>query len=486
MPPLLAAALLLASAQAATIGGVVVENRSGRPLARAKVTLTQKGQVLSALAGDNGQFRFSEVGAGAWTLAAERAGFFKAQYGQKKWNGPGTPIMVDPERIFTAELRLSRPAAITGTVSDRNQVGIPSQTVVVYRAGRSPRPAASAVTDDRGVYRVSGLSPGRYYVRTAARPLSHGYSLLPVFYGQAPGIAGARYLDLDLDQEVGDINIQVEHGRLCKISGVVVWPDRPAQVSVTLFSEANFAEQSQNGAGGFRFEQLPPGAYDLVAESRGSVPLAGHQRLVIGGDMEGLTVEMLPPPVLEVSFADRDGGQIDTRLVTVVAKRGDPLPGESRLVWPAPEPVRLTPGRWEIEVVPSSNLYVVSVQGANSPGLTWNEVLVRPGRSASIAVTLSSRGGKVSGTVRRAGAPAPEATVFLEALDAQAAERLGGIRRASTNPEGNYVFMGLPPGQYRLVSAALSNPSPEALEAAGGKVIQIAEAADELLDLEEK
>lgn len=158
--------LVLQLASGAAIQGTVVENSSGRPLARALVTLVTigahgAGGSFSVRANSSGQFVFSELRAGAYLISASRTGFAPMRYGQKTWKAAGTPIfMPDAESNFVAELRLRRLGAIAGTVWDENQVGVPEQSVAVYQAIRPPRMVAKAKTDDRGVYRVGGLEPG--------------------------------------------------------------------------------------------------------------------------------------------------------------------------------------------------------------------------------------------------------------------------------------------------------------------------------------
>ena len=55
---------------------------------------------------------------------------------------------------------------ITGTVRDENEVGIADQDVAAYTNTEPPYVVSRATTDDRGVFRISGLYPGSYLVRT--------------------------------------------------------------------------------------------------------------------------------------------------------------------------------------------------------------------------------------------------------------------------------------------------------------------------------
>ena len=89
-------------------------------------------QVATVSADRTGQYAFFSVPAGVYLLSAERSAFAQANFGQKRRNGPGMPIPLDADASFFAELRLSRLAAITGTVYDENRVGLAGQRAVVY------------------------------------------------------------------------------------------------------------------------------------------------------------------------------------------------------------------------------------------------------------------------------------------------------------------------------------------------------------------
>ena len=79
-----------------------------------------------------------------------------AAYGQRRAVGHGTPIQVSADSSLFAELRLRQKGAITGRVLDENGVAAPRVSVLAYRARLPLRSAGSAISDDRGVYRVHG------------------------------------------------------------------------------------------------------------------------------------------------------------------------------------------------------------------------------------------------------------------------------------------------------------------------------------------
>src|SRR5437879_478234 len=150
--------LLVAAAavRAGTVQGVVLEQASGRPLARTVVRLDpvpkagNKAQALATRAGRSGQFTFPGVAAGFYVLHAVRDGYFPAAYGQRLPTGRGTPIEVTADSNLFAELRLRHKGAVTGRVFDENGVATAGVPVVAYRARLPLRSVGTALSDDRG------------------------------------------------------------------------------------------------------------------------------------------------------------------------------------------------------------------------------------------------------------------------------------------------------------------------------------------------
>ncbi len=166
----MAVSLHAVTLQAAVIRGIVVENMTGYSLSRSLVTLrmigTPSDAAVSVRTSESGAFEFTNLVSGAYIVRASRRGFLPMEYGQRQWNSAGTPVIVDKDAAASLHIRLSRLGAITGTVRDENEVGIPEQDVAAYTNTEPPRFVTRGRSDDRGVYRISGLDPGSYLVRT--------------------------------------------------------------------------------------------------------------------------------------------------------------------------------------------------------------------------------------------------------------------------------------------------------------------------------
>lgn len=264
---LLAAAVCV---QAGTIQGVVLEQASGRPLARVVVRLdpvpNSGGKALTTRAGRSGQFVFPAIAPGIYVLAAVRDGYFPAAYGQRLPIGRGTPLEVTADSELFAELRMRHKGALTGRVLDENGVGRPGVSVLAYRARLPLLSAGSALSDDRGVFRVHGLDPGKYWVRSAAHTLDDGSGWLPTFGPQSREVRDARVHPVTVDADSTDADVSPDPGTLFHLGGLIAC-DTSGPVIVTLSSETGRRRtQTACPVGGYKFEGLAPAVYEVLAK----------------------------------------------------------------------------------------------------------------------------------------------------------------------------------------------------------------------------
>ncbi len=471
---------------AAEIHGVVLENASGRPVARAEVALELirgrgGSETRRVLSDSRGRFAFSGLSEGAYLLSAQRAGYVRARYGQRRWDGAGAPIVLAADSQYFAELRLPRLGVITGRITDENGIGLTGHSVYALRAGERPlRITAAALSDDRGVYRLTGLEPGSYYVRTGPRQLEDGRGLLPTFYGQSTVLAEARVVAVELDRETQDVDIEPLPGRLTRLSGRVTG----APATVTLYGDIGQREAQVGLEGTFHFDELAPGAYQVLALTTDQPPRAAWQRLVLGESGAQVTLEPAPLAVLSLHCVEKDGGRAEAERTTVFLQRHEP-PGGQLLRLQGGQTIAVAPGIYRMGVAAPLDHYVADVQGPRTllePGLF--EV---PSRATlDITVVLGARPAAVSGRVLDAdGNPVAGAPVFLRAED-PAQQRLLDSARTMTRADasGTYRISGLAPGRYRLfASFEVAQPREQDWETYGATTLRVEEGDSAKLDL---
>ena len=431
---------------AAVLTVMVVDNRTSRPLARAQVRVEPLGRMaISAWTDRGGVVTLQGLAPGAYMVRAERAGFAPRTYGQRRFGEPGTPIVLDADGHFTAEMRLARLGAVSGEVVDENEVGLPDVSVTALTLGEPPKAVATVRTDDRGMFRIAGLAPGRYLVRTGAKPLAGGAGLLPTYYGQTASAARAALVAVRLDEEVERIRIRPLEGRLARLSGRLLGGTAERAL---LLSDGGVREAPVAAGGRFEFAELEPGAYVLLAEGGGR---SGYAEFTLGEQDASVTLEMGPAPVVELLCLAPEGGNPDLRAVSLFARRKG---GEGatqrvqcgeRAAWEA--------GRWELGVLTPGDSYVAAILEAESRS-PLAELRLLPGTATALHLFVSGNPASLEVRVRTPeGLEAAGAPVWLRAADAELAQRVGGIRAAQADQQGRCSFLGLPPGRYELVAS---------------------------------
>ena len=154
------------------ISGVIIDEATKAPIADAVVS-------LGALTGPTGfsrasQHQFSDTrgrfvftglpAAKGYTIEVKKSGYFDGRYGDPTF----LPIAVaDGQWVRNITVALQRPGSISGRVVDERGepvIGVFVRVLGVFRIAGRDRFAVGPLTttDDRGVYRVGQLAPGRY------------------------------------------------------------------------------------------------------------------------------------------------------------------------------------------------------------------------------------------------------------------------------------------------------------------------------------
>lgn len=478
-----------ASLHAAVIRGVVVENLTGKPLARAVVILQPiagtPGDTRSMRANSLGGFEFELLAAGAYVLKASRKAFMPMEYGQKRWNSAGTPVVLRDEETAFLSVRLLRYSAIKGTILDENDIGLPDHEIAAYRLGSPPELIATAKTDDRGEYRLHGLEPGSYVVRTVGKQYEDG-SYVPTYSREAAEMRNAHRVDLLAEQEVEHIDVRPAPGRLFTLL-VNATTDPPGMpVTLTLASETGRKTLQSSEA---HFTGLPPGDYEVYAEApadpeSGETLQAAYQRFSLTGDrVVSLLTKVVRPAYVNV------GGAPSSDSSTVWSRRKD-LAGTGK-----PMPLEMTrgratipPGRWELMLQPPAGYYVSNLFAPSTSRQDrtrfdgWNEVLVT--EYTGIRFMLSGGPGSIRGVVKSGGDTVSGAPVYLEAWDATARKRVGELRAVRSDAQGRFQFDGLAPGAYRVLATfEYLNPEVETMDQSAQE-ISVTGHAEKALDVD--
>jgi hypothetical protein len=192
-----------AAAKPSSLEGRVVKWGTAEPIAKATVELrpVEAGgpPPYVVKTATDGTFVFASVRAGQYRIVATRPGYVAAEYGQRWPNGAGTLLTIPAGKVMSnVPIPMLLTAAVSGRVRDASDQPIGGVEVealkATYRDGRRElRRVDTAVTDDRGEYRLFWLAPGRYYLTARHPNLGAGMMRMSVGFvggGGAPGANG--------------------------------------------------------------------------------------------------------------------------------------------------------------------------------------------------------------------------------------------------------------------------------------------------------
>ncbi|MBA2301930.1 MAG: carboxypeptidase regulatory-like domain-containing protein [Acidobacteria bacterium] len=350
------------------ISGVVSLDGERRPLRRARVTLVDAELDFSqtAITGDEGAFAFERLPPGRYSLRASKDGYVSTSFGAARPGRPGKTILLGVGATSRVDLRLSRGSVITGTVlaPDGDPAAGVSVTVLTsrYEPASGDRrmtlaPNGSAITDDRGVYRIFGLPAGSYLVaalarlpfvglgdvqlisaaeiraaladvrerRAASRPgipipprsapaaatPRRSVVFSPIFYPGTAVQAQALPIELESSEVRREVNMDLEYVPTATVEGTVTVPaGMRAQVLLgeadrTATNQARRVSASADEDGRFAFRLIPPGTYTISARAfpagvrTGAAPAeslqSGETNVVVSGeDITGVTLALGP------------------------------------------------------------------------------------------------------------------------------------------------------------------------------------------------
>jgi hypothetical protein len=170
-------ASLPAAERRGAISGVVTDAVSRSPIGGAIVRLSSPGPRAAVIPGPGaqvtdaaGRFVFTGLPAGSFTLMASRFGYFDGGYGRVWFRaGHRRIVLGDGEWFPEARITLWRHASIGGTVRDEVGEAVAGVWVRalarIFVAGYAHWMSGPVTrTDDRGVYRLAGLTPGHWIV----------------------------------------------------------------------------------------------------------------------------------------------------------------------------------------------------------------------------------------------------------------------------------------------------------------------------------
>jgi hypothetical protein len=397
-------------------------DRSGRP------TYQWSTRILTSA---DGYFVFRDIPPDKFEIIATKPGYAGGAYGRRIPNGGAQPLSLGAgARAGELVVKLWKYGALAGTVTDEAAEPLVAVHVRALRkstiGGRTRFvAAATAITDDRGMYRLSTLTPGDYVVVTSSRQAA-----IPLAISQKAHTA--------IDSAIRSI------------SGGSAEPGSPTAIEVDdVVFPVGRGTPIPSPSGDGRLFVYPPTFHpssDGLAEATTVTLSAGEERT-------GIDLRLQPVPTVQVS------GSIvapapESVGVTIPVQLRPARAADTTLESDWPVALSDVNGRFTFPAVPSGD-YTLKVTSRGQP-MYWAEVPLLVGQHdiGGIAVTLQN-GLRISGRVAFEGQSRAPSTSSLGSIavavePADNVSPIPGRFAATFDSSGQFTTDGLPGGRYFL------------------------------------
>jgi len=534
-----------------SIEGIVVRVGTNEPIAGTRVTLSRSDAVTSspqpATVGTDagGVFVFRELDAGSYRMEAARNGYVRQEYGQRIFNGPGTPIALGPGQVLKdLAIRLTPSGSIEGRVTDSAGnpfVGIPVELLrrtFDANGQRILHLSGSTRTNDRGEYRLYWITPGRYYVnagstkgsiglaRTSGNsPNEIGENYEAAYYPGVTDVSQASIVEVRPGDQVSAIDVTVGRQRMHRIRGRVIdartgrFPSTPnisisylspTGLNATLYPDVSESYDSTTGV--FELRDISPGSYVLGAAvpEKPSDPEAGLDLeatvlapvTISDSDVENVILTV-PPAVslpgrlkIEGQSLSAVPGAARIRVQLEASINGVVMPSvpasQPQFQWANSDGTfilsNLPPGEYRVRVAGlPPDYYVKDARLGQSD--VFNEPMHFSGSASSpLDVALSPNGGRIDGTIVNDKQEPMRGTEAVLIPDRQR-DRTDLYKTATSDQSGHFAIRGIPPGDYKVFAwdaieeFAYYDPDLVRLFEQKGAPVRILESSKETLEV---
>lgn len=258
----------------------------------------------------DGIYRITNIPAGSYVITVAAPAYVPVNSSDRK------PVVIgEDENVEDVNFSLVRGGVITGKVTDSEGRPVVLHPVELYNPGELerargqvlPYPAMTAQTDDRGVYRLFGVVPGRYKVAAGRGSEGYyGFSPSEVNYKQAfyADPSKGNVVEVTEGSEAKDIDITL--GRAAQtfsVSGRIIngesntpVPGQRFNLQRVLGSRTEYvnAIAVSNARGDFTMEGLIAGKYSTVVYPREGSDLRAEATTfeIIDADVSGVTIKL--------------------------------------------------------------------------------------------------------------------------------------------------------------------------------------------------
>jgi len=508
----------------ASIEGIVVDSQM-QPVAGAEVSafwdpppMTYQPDQLPRTNTDSaGKFVMRNLAPGGYRLFVSANGYVSQTFGAKtagNSGATGTVISLVPgQTVREVMVRLTAASTISGRVTSSNGDPLSGMNVNAVRIAfdssgmKTFVPVGSTQSNDRGEYRISGIPPGRYYMRAESSrsgisnellqrigraPVSSG-AYAPMYYPGVGDVSGASLVEARDREEIKGLNFVLPRLPTFTVRGHVldadgkppirpmigimpIQPDFVTSTSMSVSPYCGTSRECENPDGTFELPDVSPGYYWLTAQ----IPVPATPELRALMQTPGADPSLLPQPkraVAAVRVANADVDGVELKFYPKLSVTGRVLIDDSNLTTPADSdsikvglrqffgaalgPAQsavlnaqgrfstgsLIPGEYRVDVrgLPSEFFLVDARLGDRD--VTTNSIRILEPQTDELIIRLSAKSGGVHGVVVNSAAK-PVANAVVVLVPVNDPNRPDRYKTVSAKDDGRFRVDGIAPGDY--------------------------------------
>jgi len=483
MPALAAGQSSNAQPTKAQVEGTVVSAAGGQLVPRALVMFRKGGRTTLGRADDNAHFLVEGLDPGTYQISAGKQGYFTDE--RKAAMQPVVELAAGAH-VKDVVVRIMPLAVITGRIVDYANDPVRGVEVRLlalehYRGRERLNTVSSAISDDRGEYRIFDIRPGNYFLlaehnlhkewkkTTGVVPIKGSeldIAYPPVLFPATTDMLQAQKLAVNAGDEVR-ADFSLFPTQAASIQGRVVngLTNLPiASPSVTAYWGQNTSLMARTAEitedkSGFEIRGIGPGTYTLRTTFMDDGETFSDERVVQVGTqgLKDLVIAGLPDFEVNGHIRFENARYAAFRPSVEFASVGTAVGSIFRVGATMPDyqfTGKLHPGnhyRVNIPNLPQDS-YLKSVRVAGRE--VANTDVVIGGRRTDIDLLVSPAGGHIEGTTLNDKHEPVGGSYVL--LVPEFSDKVNGdlIRPARTDSKGKFVMRGVVPGSYKLFAFA--------------------------------
>ncbi|MEN3327345.1 MAG: hypothetical protein V7638_2152 [Acidobacteriota bacterium] len=469
------------------------------------VSLRKSGQInlfepaLRATTDQDGNYRIVNVPPGNYEVTPSTPAFVPSDAKEQRNK---IVLVGEDENIENINFALVRGGVITGKVTDADGRPVIQQQVNIFRAEpvnpqqpqqlRQAFPSAGGPTDDRGIYRVFGLMPGRYKVAVGRSDETLNQSFggpqrstyQQVFHPDVTDQARATVIEVGEGTEAN--NVDVALGRALQtftVSGRVVDDKGSPGPNLRLGLQRNFGQRAEfvntfpstNAQGDFVVEGLIPGKYGifLMPNQNSAMRVETLTFDVVDQDISGLTLKLVPgASVSGVVVIESDNKAGIAKFPELQLGAYVTNPGGSTGLGSSARSLIAPDGGFLVQGLPGG-LLNFNIGGLSTPYSSRGFVITRVERDGvpvqrgieikdgeqltGIRVVLGYGTGKLRGVVNLENGVVPDGARFFVRIF-KSGQPLSNFRPPEVDARGHFLIEDLAAGVYEIQASVTGVP----------------------------